>query len=112
MCVDHLPTVCRNNLLGTLQRDSTCIGLYDIQPTMVGNDEVEPSFLERAVLPGVTGVAGGMQPSAAGAITSFSWHPTHENRLLNISLSGKFVLMQLHDLCVTFLSNVCEEKRY
>ncbi|XP_026277027.1 GATOR complex protein MIOS-B [Frankliniella occidentalis] len=84
--VSWCPT--RNNLLGTLQRDSTCIGLYDIQPTMVGNDEVEPSFLERAVLPGVTGVVGGVQASAAGAITSFSWHPTHENRLININLSG------------------------
>ncbi|XP_034247778.1 GATOR complex protein MIOS-A isoform X2 [Thrips palmi] len=84
--VSWCPT--RNNLLGTLQRDSTCIGLYDIQPTMVGNDEVEPSFLERAVLPGVTGVAGGAQTSTSGAITSFSWHPSHENRLLNISLSG------------------------
>lgn len=78
----------RNNLLGTLQRDSSSIGLYDIQPTMVGNDEVEPSFLERAVLPGVTGVASAAQTSTSGAITSFSWHPSHENRLLNISLSG------------------------
>lgn len=83
----------RNNLLGTLLRDSTSIGLYDIQPTMVGNDEVEPSFLERAVLPGVTGVAEGMQLSSTGAITSFSWHPTHENRLLNINLSGTVLII-------------------
>lgn len=84
--VSWCPT--RNNLLGSLQRDSTSIGLYDIQPTMVGNDEVEPSYLERAVLPGVTGVVGSLPSSTAGTITSFSWHPTHENRLLNISLSG------------------------
>lgn len=86
--VDQGPPLLRNNLLGTLLRDSTSIGLYDIQPTMVGNDEVEPSFLERAVLPGVTGVVGATQSSDKGAITSFSWHPTQENRLLNISLSG------------------------
>lgn len=87
--VSWCPT--RSNLLGVLQRDSSSIGLYDIQPTMVGNDEVEPSFLERAILPGVTGMAGGVPASAVGAITSFSWHPSHENRLLNINLSGHLI---------------------
>jgi hypothetical protein len=51
--------------------------LHDIQYTVVGNDEVEPSVLERSVFPGTT-----------NNITSFSWHPTHENRLLTIAFSG------------------------
>lgn len=29
-----------------------------------------------------------MHPGTANNITSFSWHPTHENRLLTIALSG------------------------
>lgn len=68
---------CRRNLLGSLLRDSTAIHLNDIQYTVVGNDEVEPSVLERKVYPGTT-----------NNITSFSWHPTHENRMLTIALSG------------------------
>ncbi|PNF34608.1 WD repeat-containing protein mio [Cryptotermes secundus] len=67
----------RHNLLGALLKDSTAIHLHDIQYTVVGNDEVEPSVLERSVYPGT-----------ANNITSFSWHPTHESRLLTISLSG------------------------
>jgi len=69
--------LCRHNLLGSLLRDSTAIHLHDIQYTVVGNDEVEPSVLERRVYPGTM-----------NNITSFSWHPTHENRMLTIALSG------------------------
>lgn len=68
---------CRHSLLGSLLRDSTAIHLHDIQYTVVGNDEVEPSVLERKVHPGTM-----------NNITSFSWHPTHENRMLTIALSG------------------------
>lgn len=75
--VSSLLLFCRHNLLGALLKDSTAIHLHDIQYTVVGNDEVEPSVLERSVYPGT-----------ANNITSFSWHPTHESRLLTISLSG------------------------
>ncbi|KDR16180.1 GATOR complex protein MIOS [Zootermopsis nevadensis] len=67
----------RHNLLGSLLRDSTSLHLHDIQYTVVGNDEVEPFVQEQSVHPGT-----------ANNITSFSWHPTHENRLLTIALSG------------------------
>ncbi|XP_069700640.1 GATOR2 complex protein MIOS [Periplaneta americana] len=67
----------RHNLLGSLLRDSAVIHLHDIQHTVCANDEVEPSVLERSVHPG-----------SANNITSFSWHPTHENRLLTIALTG------------------------
>nr|CAD7262749.1 unnamed protein product [Timema shepardi] len=69
----------RHNLLGSLVRDSPALFLYDIQHTTVGNEEVEPSVLERSVIPGT-----------GNNIASFSWHPSHENRLLAISLSGIF----------------------
>ncbi|PSN33611.1 WD repeat-containing protein mio [Blattella germanica] len=63
----------RHNLLGSLLRDSAAIHLHDIKQTVIGNDEIEPSVLERSVHPGTAN------------ITSFSWHPTHENRLLTIA---------------------------
>ncbi|KRT82735.1 WD40 domain-containing protein, partial [Oryctes borbonicus] len=69
----------KQNLLGTLQRDLPSLNLYDIQQTIVGNEEVEPSAIERIVTPGLHN------------ITSFSWHPTDENRFLAISLAGHIV---------------------
>lgn len=67
----------RHNLLASLQRDSSVINLYDIQHTVVGTEEVEPSVLERVIVPG-----------SPHNITSFSWHSSDENRLLAIALSG------------------------
>lgn len=64
----------RHNLLGSLQRDSTAIHLHDLQQSM---DDAEPSILERSV-----------QVGSSSHLTSFSWHPTHENRLLTIAFSG------------------------
>lgn len=74
----------RHNLLGSLLRDSCALSLYHVQHTLVGNDEIEPTVLERSV-----------QPGASNPITSFSWHPTHENRLLTIAQSG--TLTRLHN---------------
>lgn len=65
------------NLLGALQKDSSVINLYDIQHTMVDNEEVEPSALERAVVPG-----------SPHNISSFSWHFHDENRFSTIAVSG------------------------
>lgn len=73
----YLNEFIRHNLLGSLQRDSSVIHLHDIQHTVIGNEEVEPSVLERTVVPG-----------SPHNITSFSWHPQDENRLLTIALSG------------------------
>ena len=63
--------------MGSLLKDSSSIHLHDVQHTMVGNEEVEPTVLERSVHPGTT-----------ENISSFSWHPMHESRLLTISLKG------------------------
>lgn len=74
---------CRQNLLGILQRDLQILNLYDIQQTIVGNEEVEPSVIERIVTPGLHN------------ITSFSWHPTDENRFLAISLTGLKIFVNI-----------------
>ncbi|KAG8224206.1 hypothetical protein J437_LFUL002662 [Ladona fulva] len=69
----------RRNLLGSLTRDSSCICLYDIQHAVVGSaDGPEPAIaIERSVTP---------EPS--GYLASFSWHPSHENRLIAITARG------------------------
>ncbi|KAK6624092.1 hypothetical protein RUM44_010950 [Polyplax serrata] len=67
----------RPNRLASLQRDSSIIMLHDLQMAAVGTEDVEPTLLERAI-----------QPISGHNITSFSWHPSCESRLLTISLSG------------------------
>lgn len=67
--------LCRHNLLGSLQRDSSVVHLHDVQQSM---DETEPSALERTVQP----------REDEDTITAFSWHPTHDNRLVATYLSG------------------------
>ncbi|XP_071561781.1 GATOR2 complex protein MIOS-B [Temnothorax nylanderi] len=64
----------RRNLIGTLQKDSVSLHLFDIQ--YCGVEDTEPGVLERVVLP------------PWHSPLSFSWHPTDENRLLAISLLG------------------------
>lgn len=65
----------RNNLLGSLQKDSGSLYLHDIQQCGPG-DDTEPGVLERTVVPPWTNP------------TSFSWHPKHTNRLIGISQQG------------------------
>lgn len=68
----------RHNLLGALERECSTLNLYDIKHTMVGNEEIEPSVLERVIIPG-----------SPHNITSFSWHEHDKNRLLSIAISGQ-----------------------
>ncbi|XP_014229294.1 GATOR complex protein MIOS-B [Trichogramma pretiosum] len=67
----------RHNLLGSLQKDSGTLHLHDIQHYGVAGEDAEPGALERTVSPPWTTTP-----------TSFSWHPTHVNRLLAISPQG------------------------
>lgn len=76
----------RNCVLTTLQRDSTFISLYDIEHPIIGNEEVEPSVLERIVNPG-----------SSHMLTSFSWHPTEENRILSVAASGAIMDYKVYD---------------
>lgn len=52
--------------------------MHDIQHCGVGGEDTEPGALERTVAPPWTNP------------TSFSWHPTHANRLLAISQQGNY----------------------
>ncbi|KAJ8985000.1 hypothetical protein NQ317_016911 [Molorchus minor] len=73
--IEWCPT--KFSLLASLHRESSVINLYDIQHSIVGNEEVEPTVMERIIVPG-----------SPHNITSFSWHNVDENRLLTIALSG------------------------
>ncbi|KAH0544233.1 GATOR complex protein MIOS-B [Cotesia glomerata] len=73
----------RHNLLGSLQKDSAVLYLHDIQHSGVGSGEdAEPGALERMVTPWST------PGNNWTGINSFTWHPTHTNRLLTISPQG------------------------
>uniref|UniRef100_T1HA87 Zinc_ribbon_16 domain-containing protein n=1 Tax=Rhodnius prolixus TaxID=13249 RepID=T1HA87_RHOPR len=63
----------RKNLLGSLHKDSRSLHLHDIQLM----DDMDHSILERSV-----------KTTLSNQITSFSWHPKRESRLLAISLAG------------------------
>lgn len=76
--------------MGSLQKDSMAIGLHDMQQSL---EEVEPSALERTVHPGQGNIH----------LASFSWHPTHENRLLAISQTGNTLFI----FFIIFVLNFC-----
>lgn len=64
--------------MSSLQRDNASIHLHDIQHVVIGNDDIEQTMLERSII-----------PSTSNYLSSFSWHPNHENRLLSIAtMSG------------------------
>lgn len=71
----------RQNCLSSLQKDSSVINLFNIQQTIVNNEEVDPTVMERVITPG-----------SPHNITSFSWHNVDENRLLTIAVSGNFIV--------------------
>ncbi|XP_034949422.1 GATOR complex protein MIOS [Chelonus insularis] len=73
----------RHNLLGSLQKDLAVLYLHDIQHCGSGSGEdTEPGALERMVTPWSS------PETSRSSLTSFSWHPTHVNRLLTISPQG------------------------
>lgn len=84
----------RHNLIGSILKDSNSIVLHDIQHSVAANDELEPNVLERMIQPGSSiGFIDSSKASISSLphIASFSWHPSHENRLLTISLPGTLV---------------------
>uniref|UniRef100_T1JHX6 Uncharacterized protein n=1 Tax=Strigamia maritima TaxID=126957 RepID=T1JHX6_STRMM len=66
----------RSNLLASVARESCILKLYDIQHTS-STDEVELTSFERHLM-----------PSGQQLVTSFSWHPTEQKRLILVSPMG------------------------
>lgn len=70
----------RVGLVASLCRDSSTIRLHDILHYTAGGEDQEPAVITRSIT-----------PDASTFISAFSWHPTHENRLLTASYTGKLV---------------------
>ncbi|XP_072142752.1 GATOR2 complex protein MIOS isoform X2 [Dermacentor andersoni] len=65
----------RSNVLSLLTKDSYVVKLYDVQHPQGVADDVEPTMVERTVQP---------FPGAV-VLSSFSWHPQDENRMLAVT---------------------------
>ncbi|XP_075539014.1 GATOR complex protein mio isoform X8 [Dermacentor variabilis] len=65
----------RSNVLSLLTKDSHVVKLYDVQHPQGVADDVEPTMVERTVQP---------FPGAV-VLSSFSWHPQDENRMLAVT---------------------------
>ncbi|KAL3176792.1 hypothetical protein MRX96_039633 [Rhipicephalus microplus] len=65
----------RSNALSLLTKDSCVVKLYDVQHPQSVADDVEPTMVERTVQP---------FPNAV-VLSSFSWHPQDENRMLAVT---------------------------
>lgn len=63
----------RPGMLSVLCKESPSIRLYDIRHAVIGTDDIEPVTIDRHI-----------QPCGVNALSSFAWHPRHENRLLAI----------------------------
>ncbi|KAK7500780.1 hypothetical protein BaRGS_00008024 [Batillaria attramentaria] len=63
----------RPGMLSVLCKESPSIRLYDIRHAVIGSDDIEPVTIDRNV-----------QPCGQNPLSSFAWHPRHENRLLAI----------------------------
>ncbi|KAG0415270.1 hypothetical protein HPB47_007546 [Ixodes persulcatus] len=65
----------RSHLMGVLTRDSGVVKLYDVQQSPA--EDLEPTLVERSV-----------QPYPGAVLSSFCWHPQHENRMLAVTPDG------------------------
>ncbi|CAG9761033.1 unnamed protein product [Ceutorhynchus assimilis] len=85
--VGWCPTKC--NLLTTLQRENNYVSLYDIQHPTIGNEEVEPTIMERIV-----------NLKTTFPLSCFSWHGTDENRILSSAGSNSSGKIEIKDFYV------------
>ncbi|CAL4258099.1 unnamed protein product, partial [Meganyctiphanes norvegica] len=76
----------RVGLLASLSRDASVVKLYDIQHYSVGVEEQEPAVITRTI-----------DTDSNNNISAFSWHPTHENRIITASYSGKLIDYTVHE---------------
>ncbi|XP_037785674.1 GATOR complex protein MIOS-like [Penaeus monodon] len=70
----------RVGLLASLSRDSAAVRIYDILHYNMGGEDQEPAVLTRSI-----------NTDTNTSLSAFCWHPTHENRILTASYTGKLV---------------------
>ncbi|XP_056008065.1 GATOR complex protein MIOS-like isoform X2 [Ostrea edulis] len=78
----------RKGYLGILSQESLAVRIYDILhlPQTVGSDELDQYYSERTIK-----VLNGQ------VVTSFSWHPKHDSRLLSITQQGALRDIVVHE---------------
>ncbi|XP_062596720.1 GATOR2 complex protein MIOS-like [Saccostrea cucullata] len=78
----------RKGYLGILSQDSQTVKIYDILhlPQTVGSEELDQYYSERTIKVLNTQV-----------VTSFSWHPKHDSRLLTITQQGTLRDIVVHE---------------
>ncbi|XP_054158947.1 GATOR complex protein MIOS-B-like [Oppia nitens] len=76
--IEWSPT--RSNMLASLIKDGTGIKLFDIKDYVNANNDLEPAIIDRIVNP--------FDLSNKSKLSSFSWHPTHESRMIFVTPSG------------------------
>ncbi|KAH9520253.1 hypothetical protein Btru_060372 [Bulinus truncatus] len=76
----------KNGLLSVLTKESSHVKLYDIQHSVFGSDELEQISAERNI-----------QPFGKSNLSSFCWHPKHENRLLAVLPNGNLRDMTVYE---------------
>ncbi|XP_061193802.1 GATOR2 complex protein MIOS-like isoform X3 [Saccostrea echinata] len=78
----------RKGYLGILSQDSLTVKIYDILhlPQTVGSEELDQYYSERTIKVLNTQV-----------VTSFSWHPKHDSRLLTITQQGTLRDIVVHE---------------
>uniref|UniRef100_A0A0B6ZZ52 Uncharacterized protein n=1 Tax=Arion vulgaris TaxID=1028688 RepID=A0A0B6ZZ52_9EUPU len=64
-------------VLSVLSKDSSSVRLHDIRHSLFGSDEIEQASIERNI-----------QPFGKTHLSSYAWHPRHENRLIGVLPNG------------------------
>lgn len=86
----------RVGLLASLCRDSSSVRIYDILHYTHGGEDQEPAVITRSI-----------NPDSSTYISAFSWHPTHENRIITASYTGLVSLYSLFSPCLSFSLFMC-----
>ncbi|XP_055877328.1 GATOR complex protein MIOS-A-like [Biomphalaria glabrata] len=76
----------KNGILSVLTKESPFVKLHDIRHSVFGSDELEQASVERNV-----------QPFGKSNLSSFCWHPRHENRLLAVLPNGNLRDMTVYE---------------
>ncbi|CAG2117837.1 unnamed protein product, partial [Medioppia subpectinata] len=76
--IEWCPT--RSNMLASLIKDASGIKLFDIKDYVNANNDLEPTIIDRIINP--------YDLSNKSKLSSFSWHPSHESRMIVVTPSG------------------------
>ncbi|CAL1531728.1 unnamed protein product [Lymnaea stagnalis] len=73
-------------VLSVLTKDSPHVKLHDIRHSLYGSDEIEQASVERNI-----------QPFNKSLLSSFCWHPRHDNRLIAVMPNGTLRDMTVYE---------------